>query len=622
MATEKTIVVNAKTDKAVKEVEKLNKATETTQKELKKTEGDVSGLSGSLDKMTGGAVSGFSGMLGSIKGVTAGFKTMRGAIIATGLGALVVIVGSLIAAFQGSEEGQNKLNKIFGVTGAIVGNLVDLFADFGEKIIEAVENPQKAWDNFVNALNNGFQFLKRQVFDNFIASFDLVVGNFQRKVLQARIAWNDFTGDSEQAEKLKIELEEVNAKVDEATATIKRNVEEVVNLYNNAKDAVKGFIDEQIEEGNQAAKVADMRAKADKIERNLLVRRAELENEIAQLRLKSRQEEQFSAEERRQALLDAQALEDELLEKETTYLQLRADAQALENTFARSNKQNLDDEARLKAAVIQQEARRTNAARATQRELNRINSEIQREEKARLDEIEKAREEANKREIEQAKEKQKLLDQFRIETEEQQLQREEEEALLELERLEANEAEKQQVREFYADKRATLQQQAIDDQLKQEEILRNQTIALTAQTFGQIANILGEQSKAGKAFAVAQALINTYQGITAGLALGFPASIPAVAFASATGFGAVKDILSTNVQSPSAGGGGSAANSARQQQQAQAPSFNIVGDSGTNQIADVLGQNAQTPQRSYVVSGEMTSQQELDRNIESSASLG
>lgn len=56
-----------------------------------------------------------------------------------------------------------------------------------------------------------------------------------------------------------------------------------------------------------------------------------------------------------------------------------------------------------------------------------------------------------------------------------------------------------------------------------------------------------------KALAVASALINTYEGISAGVALGYPAAIPAVAAAAATGFAAVKNILQTD----KGGGGGS-----------------------------------------------------------------
>jgi hypothetical protein len=109
------------------------------------------------------------------------------------------------------------------------------------------------------------------------------------------------------------------------------------------------------------------------------LRRSQLESEIAELRLKSRQEDQFTAQERRKALLDAQELEDELLIKETEYLELRRDAQVLENTFSRSNKENLDKEAQAIAAVNRQTATRLNNQRQVQRELNRLNGELERE---------------------------------------------------------------------------------------------------------------------------------------------------------------------------------------------------------------------------------------------------
>ena len=50
------------------------------------------------------------------------------------------------------------------------------------------------------------------------------------------------------------------------------------------------------------------------------------------------------------------------------------------------------------------------------------------------------------------------------------------------------------------------------------------------------------------------------------------------------------------------------------------PSFSTVGASGVNQLADVLGN--QPPPRAFVVSGDVTTAQQLDRNIVSSASIG
>lgn len=61
---------------------------------------------------------------------------------------------------------------------------------------------------------------------------------------------------------------------------------------------------------------------------------------------------------------------------------------------------------------------------------------------------------------------------------------------------------------------------------------------------------------------------------------------------------------------PSGGGGASA----------PAPSFNVVGNSGVNQIAQTLG--SQQPVQAYVVANQVTTQQALDRNIVQNASIG
>ena len=52
----------------------------------------------------------------------------------------------------------------------------------------------------------------------------------------------------------------------------------------------------------------------------------------------------------------------------------------------------------------------------------------------------------------------------------------------------------------------------------------------------------------------------------------------------------------------------------QRQAQHQPPSFNVVGQ-WTSQIAQALN-GEQQPVQAYVVSGEMTSQQEMDRNIQ------
>jgi hypothetical protein len=155
----------------------------------------------------------------------------------------------------------------------------------------------------------------------------------------------------------------------------------------------------------------------------------------------------------------------------------------------------------------------------------------------------------------------------------------------------------------------------------QERILNQQKIAMVNQTLSNISALFEQNSTEGKAFAVAAALINTYQGITAELAtktatpFEFGLKVANIAATAAIGFKAVQDILSTNVELGGAGGAapGAAAPAA--------PSFNVVGTSGVNQIAQTLGKDL-PPVKAYVVANDVTTAQSLDRNIVSSASLG
>jgi hypothetical protein len=156
----------------------------------------------------------------------------------------------------------------------------------------------------------------------------------------------------------------------------------------------------------------------------------------------------------------------------------------------------------------------------------------------------------------------------------------------------------------------------------QEKALQKQKVAMAMQTFSNIGSLFEQSSTEGKAFAVASALINTYQGITAELAtktvtpFEFGIKLANIATTAAIGFKSVNDILSTNV-----GGGGTADTSAPSATATQAPSFNVVGNSGINQIAQTLGKE-QAPLKAYVVAQDVTTQQALNRNIVTSASLG
>ena len=73
---------------------------------------------------------------------------------------------------------------------------------------------------------------------------------------------------------------------------------------------------------------------------------------------------------------------------------------------------------------------------------------------------------------------------------------------------------------------------------------------------------------------------------------------------------------------PGGGAGGAPSMSGAGAGASSAPQFNVVGNSGVNQLAGIMANNEQTPVKAYVVPSDVTTGQSLDRNIIRNASLG
>jgi hypothetical protein len=147
-----------------------------------------------------------------------------------------------------------------------------------------------------------------------------------------------------------------------------------------------------------------------------------------------------------------------------------------------------------------------------------------------------------------------------------------------------------------------------------------------AALLSNISDLIGKDTAAGKVAAIAATTINTYAAAQTAFfnAQKNPISIlgPAYPYISAGlaiagGLKNVQSILS--VPTPGAGGGGGSIPSGGGAM--TAPSFNTVGSSSTNQLAQTIGSQSQTPIKSYVVASDVSTAQALDRNIISNASI-
>jgi hypothetical protein len=143
-------------------------------------------------------------------------------------------------------------------------------------------------------------------------------------------------------------------------------------------------------------------------------------------------------------------------------------------------------------------------------------------------------------------------------------------------------------------------------------------------------DIQRKQFKIDKGVRIGRALMDTYQSGVAAfgsqLIVGDPTSPIrariAQAIAIATGLANVANIARQKYQSSLGGGGGGGASSGGGGVQIQAPDFNVVGASQTSQLAQAVTTQQEKPVKAFVVGKDISTQQELDRNITNTASFG
>jgi len=267
------------------------------------------------------------------------------------------------------------------------------------------------------------------------------------------------------------------------------------------------------------------------------------------------------------------------------------------------------------------------------REDAKKNTKLTRTERARLIELFDEQELAQQKVIDAKYEK---IRQDKIEKEKAELQElvdfNEE---LRLKEIEDNKAKNLQIIED--NKAAAAKQKEIDEKAKADaKEIQDFKFDIASQGLQTISNLTelfaGKSEKAAKkafqiqkAVSIAQATIDTYKSANAIFAstaanpitvLNPSAPFIAAGVAVAAGLVNVASIASQKFQGGGSTGGGGQ-ESAPDLGGSATPQFNVVGDSGINQIAQLQ----QQPVQAFVVSGEVTTSQALDRNRVQNATL-
>ena len=588
-----TIVIDAETGEAQKGIDKLTKSVDNLGNKVEEIGSDSSENLGSIKKSSSESAKG-------VGTLTAAFRGVGLAIKAAGIGLIVGLLATLKQVFEENQKVADLFNITFEATSLIFNDFVDFLVD----------NTQEVTDFFKNIFENPLESVKslgEAIQDNLIERFNsaLEVFGFVGEAL-AKLFEGDFKGALESVKEAGTELVDVFTGVDGTTEKVAEGLAKVASaaadygkeIVNNAKENVKLQNEAEIATAQQSRLVEQYDRQAEKL-------RQIRDNDLLTL------EERTAANDELLVVLNAQ--EEAMLKQ--------AEAQVKAAQAAVDKNANIENQIALTEALTNQEGvlaqvegfrseQDANRTALKKEQLELTNSQTQAEGERTIAELE-----ANAELIENEYYKLEVLRDVA-----------EQEKQIQTDLLTAKRDSYKEGTQAFQDANNELLAFQKENNAKQKQIDRDLTdakVAETSKALGTIASIVGENSKFGKGIAVVQAIQDTYAGATKAFAQGGIFGYVGAAGIIASGLANVKKITSTKEpKAPSfASGSGGSSSVSIPTPTVQAPSFNIVGSSETNQLAEAIGSQSQQPVRAYVVSNDVTTAQSLDRNIVESASL-
>jgi hypothetical protein len=517
----------------------------------------------------------------SAKIALAGIRT---GIAATGIGVLVLALGAIVAywddikgAVSGVSSEQEKLNELAAEN--VTAQQTKLDAIGGQENILKLQGKSEK------------DILKLK-----IAQTDEVI-----KATENQIAQNDITAKAQIAasQRNRDILSGIIKFIQMPLSILLSSIDAVGDALGQNFGLAKGF-DNLINKG--ASLIFDPEAekkKADEVRKESLKGLEKLKNDRAGLQLSLKN---IDAQEAK----DAQAKQKEANDKDIELAKEKADA------LERIRQGEIDTEAERRAEELFQ---------------------VQEQYRLLIEEAKKYGKDTTALQEAQRTKEQELKDKFKAEDDAKALDKKQKD-----EEYWNTEAEK-------AIERTAKAKEESDKQIEIERAVTDAKLALQNQALDTAANGIGvlkglfEKNKglqkaaliAESAIGISKIIINT-QAANSAAKLKY-SLLPGGAALAATeialnkigaGIGIAANLAATSKALSALGGGsakgGSVGGDSGSGTSAPAPQFNVVGNSGVNQIAQTLGR--QQPIQAYVVANDVTTQQGLDRNIVRNASLG
>ena len=583
---EKIIVeLEAKTDKALKgidgvakSVEDLNKATTESNKNTAKSLKEV-------EKSSNIAAKGIRGIGNALK--------------AAGIGLAIAAFATLKEIFMQNQKAADFFNTSFEVVSIAFNDFVGFIIDNGTKVTDFFK---AIFDDPLKSVKELGASIKANIIERFESFLDTLgfLASAVKKVFSG-----DFAGaleDVKSAGKESLDvLTGVNDTFDKGVEIVKSSTEAISNYASETIKAAKGNV--------ELAKSAELAAVLNQGLVEKYDRQAEQLRQIRDDESKSI-EERIKANEELALVLDEQ----EKAMKENAAIAVASAAAELSK-----NKDNIELQKAYQEALNEQAAIEAQITGFRSEQQTNTNS-LLREQKEIMNEIALF----GKSEIE--RERLELEQQYELNRE--LIEREITDDAIKKERLLAAETEYKTQLKVLNDEFDKGQEEKENQKIKLQQLRTQQTLGDAQNTFNQIAQLAGKDSKVGKAMAIASATISGVQGVQnayttaqkSPITLAFPA-YPAIQ-AGLAGAIALKNIASIKSVNPSGGGASSVPKPSVPTGASTPPAFNVVGASDTNQLASAIGGQSQQPVQAYVVANDVTTAQSMDRNIIDDASLG
>ena len=621
---------------------KINADTKGAEKSIDKLEKNVKGLGGIFNKASSGVKS-FGKTLSAIG------NTVKTGL---GLGLLLGILDTFKSVLSENQQVVDLLNQAMVVMQGVVMGVVEVLKPLFTWLGKAFKDPKKWWDDLVQSFKDGAAWIKTNMIDQVLNKFTEWANNAKIAVLELRKSWNEFTGDTEEAEKIGKQIDDLNKQNIKLAQDNAKKMAEVKRVANAVKDGVVGAIttiskatkkafDNKDVLANAAAnieklqtlyqgivetydKMAEKQRQLRDDERNTINDRIQANQELQNILAEGEKKEKENIQARigiiqmQQNLLGANkdranevlALQQELLGVESKYEGLRSEQQ--QNEMAMS-KEILDMQKSLNESKISQ-LEITNEALLAAKQADVERAGLEKNELERIEKIKNAEKALRDEEIRQLDEVYKK----RMEVLDEELKQHKVGTQAYADALIAKEEAQTQ---YDSDKKVKATEQATWEMQKEKELtefkISQQEVLANAITgaLSAIASAVGEESAVGKSLAIATAIIDTYMGATKALAAGAgtPAGYINAGAIITAGFANIKKMAQTQI--PGSSDSASAPS--------MGPSVSIIGGSAdpSAQLARQMAQQNKTPLKAYAVGTDMSSQQALDRRIQQNATF-